>query len=922
MPDSGRSAGTGAEPPVRDAPPGFLTRLVLALAGALVPRTGRAGWRREWEAELAAARERGRSPLRLALGAVPDAWAVRRLVGERRPGRDQRHTRGAVAMGDMAREGAGVGVAARDGAREIRRAARSLGRAPGFTLASVVTLAVGIGATAALVTLVDAILLRPLPYPAAERVVRVYHTMREAEGPNPLARFAFAFIAEESRSFEAIGGYWSPSRYTLTGEDAAERVPGVRSTPGLLDVLGARPLVGRLFTEADAAEEGASGVLLSQRLWERRYGADPSLIGRSIMVEGRAREVLGVLAPGADLPREKIDVWIPYVVPAGTPADDAFRIQVLARLRPGVDVTAAEAEMQALTARFPELGPFYRTYLDELGLRTGVRPIRDEVVGAVERPLWILLGAVLIVLLVAAANVATLFLVRAEGRRQEVAVRAALGARRAGLVGHFLAESLLVALAAGAAGLAAAAGAVRLFVALAPPAIPRLDELALRWPTGAVVLVLCLLVALLLGVYPFLRFGRGGFASLRGRASGESRGQSAVGGGLVVAQVALALVLLSGSALLLRTFQALRAVDPGFEPEGVLVAEFSLPATSYPGAAEVRQFQNRLLESIRGVPGVEGAAIGPSPLGHGGCNGMYVEGMALPEGQYPPCIPLVFVSPGYLELLGISPVSGRTFEPGDLHPSSQAVAVVSDNVARRLWPGADALRGGIHPAPRRGPPWFPVVGVAEAVRGRGPDQPPTEAVYLPLGAMDDQGWLSRGATVLVKSAPGRETELAGVLRRTVAELDRSVPLTVTGSLAEEQARVMSRSTFTLFLLATAAATALVLGLVGLYGVVAYRVGRRRPEIGLRMAMGARPRQVRMLVLRHSMRLVGLGLGIGLVASLVLTRTLSSLLFGVRPSDPVALAAATAALLATAALASWIPARHAARIDPATTLRES
>ncbi|MBW3535985.1 MAG: ABC transporter permease, partial [Gemmatimonadetes bacterium] len=650
---------------MRDPSGGWPTRLVITLAGVLVPREQRARWRREWEAESAAARERGRGSLPFALGALPDAWALRRIVRKAAAARSRTKRRSA-----MMSETAGVGAALRDGLREVRRALRSLARVPGFTAASVLALAVGIGATATLVTLVDAILLRPLPYPAAERVVRVHHTFKDNGGANPLARFAFAFIAEESRSFEAIGAYWSPGRYTLAGDDVAERVQGARATPGLLSVLGARPLAGRMFGEADAAEEEASGVLLSHRLWQRRYGGDREVVGRTIVVDGRPREVLGVVAPGADLPLDKVDLWVPYAVPPGIPADDAFRLHVLARLRPAVDLATAEAEMQALTARFPELGPFYRTYLDDFGLRTEVRSVREEVVGPVERPLWILMGAVLIVLIMAAANVATLFLVRAEGRRQEVAIRAALGARPAGLIGHFLSESLVVAAAAGAAGLLAAAGAVRLFRSLAPPGVPRLDEIAIRWPTGAVVLALSGVIALVLGVYPFLRFGQGGFATLRGRAAGESLGQRTIGGGLVIAQVALALVLLSGSVLLLRTFQALRAVDPGFEPAGVLVADFSLPAPFYPDAERVRQFQQRLLEEVRGLPGVQGAALGPSPLGHGGCNGMYVQGMVLPEGQFPPCIPVVFVSPGYWEILGIRRVAGRTFEEADLHPSS------------------------------------------------------------------------------------------------------------------------------------------------------------------------------------------------------------------------------------------------------------
>lgn len=853
-------------------------------------------------------------------GVLPDAWSMRRYARTGRRGATDSTDLEATMGGADGPEGGGANRLEAAG-QEARRAARSLLRAPGFTGASVITLGVGLGATAAIATLVHAILIRPLPYPGAERVVRVQHILEDAGGGNPLARFAYPFLRDASRSFEAFGGYWSPGSYTLGGDGAAERIRGVRATEELFEVLGARPVLGRLLTDEDAALEEASGLVLAHRLWVDRFGSDPEIVGRTIEIDAQSREVLGVVAPDIDLPETEVDLWLPYVVPAGIPADDAFRIRVLARLRPGVDLASADAELDRLTERLPEFGSFYRMLIDDMGLATRARPVRDEVVGAVERPLWILLGAVLIVLLVAAANVATLFLVRAEGRRREVAIRSALGAGRGKLVGHFLAESVWIAAAAGAAGLALAAGAVALFRSLAPATVPRLDEIQLGWPSVAVVAALTLVVALALGFYPYMRFGRPGGEGLRSRTTGESRSQSHAGGGLVVAQVALALVLLAGSGLLVRTFQALRAVDPGFEPEGVLVAEFSVPSASYASIEEVLLFQDRLLEIVQGVPGVRRAALGPSPLGPGGCNGLYVEGMVLAEGQFPPCVPVASVSTGYWDVLGIDLVAGRPLEAADQGVGGPRVAVVSENVARRLWPGGDPLAGGVHPSPGTGPPWFQVVGVAGAVHGRGPDQPATETVYLPMGALADQGWIIRTQTLLVATGTAEgETDLASALRSAVASLDPGVPLTVQGSLTEAQARTMSRSTFTLFLLGTAAATALVLGLVGLYGVVAYRVGRRRAEIGVRMAMGARAAHVRRLVLGHSLRLVAWGTALGLVASLLLTRTLASLLYGVSPGDPGTMVLAAAALVVTALVASWIPAERATRVDPTTALR--
>jgi putative ABC transport system permease protein len=888
------------------SPRGRSSWLLRAVA-VLVPQSRRSEWLREWNGELTAARERGRSSAGLLAGIVRDAWAVRRWARHadgvtRRVPRRAATTAALVGMGN-----------------ELKRAVRSLLRVPGFTAASVFTLALGLGATAAIATVVNVVLIRPLPYPEADRVVRVSHTIQD-QATNPLARFAFAFFERENRSFEAFGGYWNPELYTLSGDREAERVDGVRATTGLLDVLGAHPELGRLFTDADAALRDQSGILISHRLWVRRYGADPAIIGQTVALDGVSREVLGVVAPGADLPRRKIDVWLPYAVPAGVRADDAFRIRVLARLRHGVDGIAASADLARLTARLPELGSFYSILLDQYRLQTVVRPVREEVVGEVERPLWVVVGAVSIVFLVAVANVATLFLVRAEGRAREVAIRKALGATGVSLIGHFVSESLCIALTAGALGLALAWAGLRLFTALAPSVIPRLDQLAVGTTTMALTAALCLAVTAALGLYPFLRFGRGTPAAPAARFVGEARSQAAVGGGFVVLQVALALVLLSGSALLLQTFHHLRTVDLGFDPAGVLVAEISLPEPFYPTAESVRTFERELLDNLQTLPGVRHAAIGPSPFHQGGCNGLYVQGSLLEADQFPPCVPVVFVSPGYWSVLNMRLETGRSFTRSDY--SGPTVAVVTSNAAARLWPDADPLRGGVHPAPQTGPPWFRVVGLAAPVRGEGPDQPPTAAVYLPVGSMDGEGWLNRTVPLLIATNPGRELDLVAALRDAIRRMDPGIPLTVQGSLADELARTMVRSTFTLFLLGTAAITALLLGLVGLYGVVAHRVEGRRTEIGVRMVVGAQAAQVRKMVLGHSLKLVGTGAVIGLVAATFLTRALASLLFQVRSGDPLLLGLAALALIAAAAAASWLPARKATRIDPAQVLREN
>lgn len=874
-----------------------LPRGLVAIASQLVPLERRSDWRREWAAELAEARRTGRSRLRLAAGALADAWATRRVETE--------------AMGGASMSGWPIAI-------EVRRAVRSLRHSPAFTTASVLTLALGVAATTTMLTLVDSILLRPLDIPDADRVVRIHHTFGDREGGDPVAQFALPFFQENERTFELIGAHWGPSDLTLAGSDAPERVRGVRATPELLTLLGATAVVGRLFDAADAAEE-AGGVLLGHRLWVRSYGSDPGVVGRTIEVDGRSRPVLGVLREGLELPGHDIDLWLPYVVPAGIRADDSFRLYPLARLDPGVDPAAAQEDLARMTARFPEAADFYRVLLDEYGLSTELRPIRDEIIGDIERPLWIVLGAVLVVLAVAAGNAATLFLARTEDRRQEVAVRRALGAGRRGVVAHFFTESALIALVAGALGLLVAALAVRAIPLLAPPDLPRLDELALGWRMVGATALISVVLAGVLSLYPVVRFGGDDPGPLGSRVTGETRTQGAVGSGMVVAQVALAVVLLTGSALLLRTFVALRSVDPGFDPAGVLVADFALSPPAYPTTPEILNVHDRLLRRLESVPGVEAVALGPSPVGLRGCNGLYIEGRILPADAAPPCVLVLFASPEYWSLLDLELVEGDAdAEPAtvDAVPS----AWVSATTANRLWPNGDAVGAGVHPSPRMGPPWYPVRGVVESARNGGPDQPPGEAVYLPFAAMEELGWLQHTFTLLLRTEPGRELDFVPLVRSALGEIAPSTPLSRVHTLAEAHRSTMQRSTLTLTLLATAAAITLLLGLVGLYGVVAHRVGAIRAEIGLRMALGAAGSQVRSMVLGRALRLVALGAMLGIGLALLTTRVLSTLLFGVEPADPTSMGGALAVLFATAFAACWIPASRAGRTDPATVLK--
>ena len=876
----------------------------LRWASKLVPSGARADWMREWRAEWAEARSTGRSGVGLWTGMIADAWAVRRRAARRNLGH-----------GSQTSPSRSSGSPLRDGMASQFRAVRSLARAPGFSVPAVVTLALGLAAVSAVGTVVDAVLLRPLPYPDEQRVMRVLHVL-DPGSTNPLAPVTQQFFEDENRTFEAFGGHWDPGLTTLSGEGDAERIRSVLVTPGLFDVLGARTALGRLVDERDGALGSESPVVIGHGLWVRRFGSDPDIVGRSIQLDGRSREVVGVMAEGIRLPRQTIDAWAPYAVPTGARLDDSFRIYAMGRLSPGVEPDQATQDLVALTGRLAEMAPIYQILRDEYGLSTTVRPIRQEVLGDVERPLWVVLGAVVIVLLVALANVATLFLLRAERRAGEMATRRAMGADRRQVLGHFLAESGWVTASGAAVGLVLAAGALKVFVAMAPSTLPRLESVTIGWPTVLWTGALALGTAAVLAFYPFYRFTRNQPSAWVARASG--RASKTIGSGFVVAQVALALPLLVGSALLLETFREMTAADPGFEPEGIVVATMSLPEPFYPDAPAAEEFRNRLIAGLSGRPGVLGAALGPTPITSRGCNGLYVQGMVLADGELPPCVPVAFVGPGYFELLGNRILTGRPVEAADL--TGPPVAVITSNASDRIWGGGDPLLEAVHPAPRRGPPWFPVVGVAAPILGSGPTQAASEVLYLPIGAMDPDGWFSRWVDVLVKAPPGQEAAASSAIRAVVRDIDPGVPVSLPGTLEDALAGTMVRSTFTLFLLGTAALTALVLGLVGLYGVVSYRLESRRKEIGLRMVVGAGATQVRRLVIGHTVRVVLLGMALGVVGAFFLTRTLTSLLYGVAPSDPVAVASAAFMLLATAVAASWIPARRATRIDPAVVLR--
>lgn len=812
--------------------------------------------------------------------------------------------------------------------REARHAGRALVRAPVFTVVAVLTLGLGVGATTAMWSLIDAVVLRPLPFPEQDRLVQLRHAVpgiseTDLWGSSVASYFHYQ---DNSRTLESVGAFIT-SVFTLAADDGAERVSGAQVTPALFGTLGVRTVLGRVLTEEDAAEGAEPVALLSHATWLGRFGGDPGVVGRTVPMNSRPVTIVGVVAPGVHLPipNHETHVWRPLTLDRSAPPENAHWLGVYGRMRPGADVASVESDIQRLTSALPEVFPsaYGGGFMETSGFRASVMSVRSVVLGGVERVLWLLLGAVSLVLLIACANVANLMLVRAEARRREQTVRAALGAERAHFALHYLTESLLLALAAGLLGVALAWAGLKLIVAQAPVAIPRLDGVGLA-PSGVLFgLGVAALAGLVFGLVPVLR-SRWNFDELResGRGTPSPRRQF-VRGALVVSQVGMALVLLAAGALMLQSFMNLRSIPSGIDERDVLTFQIFMPGARYAGATEIHAFEQEFAERVRALPGVQavGATTALPLAGGGGCSYTVWEGMTLPPGADPPCLATTFIKPGYFDALRIG-VTGEAFTREDVERRAGGV-VVSRAVAERLWPGEDPIGRGIISF-QEGPPWYRVIGVADDVRGAGLDMPPVEAIYYPALAVEGARQVGpfRGPTYVVRVSGGDPMALREPIRRILVSLDPEVPMANVRTMEEvvSTSPAMARTSFTMTLLGVAAFMALFLSAVGLYGVIAYLVGRRTAEIGIRMALGARVPQIGRMVVLQSLRLAAAGVVIGVAAALLVTRMLESLLYGVAPADPRVLAAVSVLLLAVAALSSAVPARRAARIDPATALR--
>ena len=804
---------------------------------------------------------------------------------------------------------------------------RRVAASPGFTLISLGTLAVGVGANIAIFTIVNAVLLRPLPIPDSERLVMLRHAAPGLAQLDelPMSDALYFLYAEESRTLDGVAVY-RDGQASFTGPDNPQRVQEASVTASFFDVMQTPPLVGRVFTADDDVPGAAPVVVLSNGLWTTRFGADPGVVGRVVDVDGASVEVVGVMPPGFTFSRPETELWRPIRLDRENTQLGAFGINGVARIADGSTLGQVQAELDAMLANLAGVFPdeAAASILMTAGFRPLIDPAREVVVGDIESTLWILLGAAGFLLLIACANVANLFLVRSEARHDEFAIRAALGESRGRLAGSVLLESLVLGVAGGVLALPIALPAVHLLVRFGPRALPRLQEISVDGSVLLFGVAVSVAAGLLFGLLPAVRASTATVStSLTGPARGATvgRNRQLARRGLVTAQIALALTLLIGSGLAVRSFQRLAAVDPGFDPAGVLTFGLALPQRDYDTPDARLNLHGQVVDRLRGLPGaVAAAAASTVPLGgEVSGSGHSIEGRPLADGEVPPVFMTKQVAPGYFDALRIELVEGRVFDRLDGEREAPVV-IVSQSIARAHWPGESALGKGINlggPPAEEGQEWSRVIGVVDNVHEIALHEDPPEMAYYPVPRV---GGANVPAAMRYMVRAPNAAALAGAVRETVRELDSTLPLAGFETLETLVARARQEREFVMVLLIIAASLAVLLGSVGLYGVVSYMIVQRRREIAIRMAVGAQVADVRRLVLLEAgwMTLLGVALGIG--AALLLTPRLQALLFETSPLDPVVFLAVSALLATVSLLASWLPARRAARIDPMTALR--
>jgi predicted permease len=818
---------------------------------------------------------------------------------------------------------------------QLKQVLRRLSRAPLFTAITLITLAVGVGANTVIFSVVEGVLLKPLPYPHAEQLIGVWHTAPGIGIKELNMSPSIYFIdREQNTTFEDIGAYTGDS-LNVTGAGKPEHVQGLDVTDGVLPILGVTPVVGRLFNRRDDSAGAPQTVVLSYGYWQRKFGGAPSVIGRSITVDGKPREIIGVLSQGfrfLDQPDDTA-LFLPFQWDRNKTKLGNFSQNALARLKPGVTLEQAGTDMSRLLPvvlrSFPAPEGFSSSMFEKARISPNLRPLKQDVVGNVGNVLWVLMGSIVLVLLVACANVANLLLVRVEGRRQELAIRSALGAGWGRIAGELLFESVVLGFAGSLLGLVLAYGGLRLLVAVAPTGLPRVHEIGIDIPVLLFTLALSLFTSLLIGFIPVLKYaGATATSGLRegGRALSQSRERHRARKTLVVVQVALALVLLICSGLMIRTFRALMHVSPGFvASDAVQTFRFYLPETQIPDAQPERvvRMDEEILNKLAAIPGVSSVSFSTAvPMdGRSSADVVFAQDHVYGEGELPPIRRFKFVSPGFFATLGTQILAGRDLTWTDTY-QKRPVAIISENFARQYWRDPqDALGKRIRPG--NIDDWREIVGVVQDVHDDGVDKPAPSSVYWPV-MMDhfegEKQTLRRSLAFVMRSPRAGSRTFMNEVQERVWSVDAEVPLADVSTLGTLYTKSMARTSFTLVMLCVAGSMALLLGIVGIYGVISYAVSQRTREIGIRMALGAQRGELTAMFVRQGLLLTLIGAACGLVTAFVSMRLMSSLLFNVSPVDPITYVSITIGVVAVAYLACYLPSRRAATVEPMQALR--
>jgi predicted permease len=818
-------------------------------------------------------------------------------------------------------------------ADQLKQVCRRLARAPLFTTITLITLAVGIGANTVVFSVVEGVLLKPLAYPQADRLIGIWHSAPAIgfQGDLNMAPFLYFIDREQSTTLEDVGMY-NGDALSVTGVGTPEHVSGMDVTDGTLPMLGVRPVLGRLFTRRDDTADAPKTIILSYSYWQKKFGGSDSVVGRTLTVDGTNREIIGVLPRDFQfLDNYDAAMFLPMQMDRSKVKLGNFSFRGIARLKPGVTLKQADTDLDRLLPiaihSFPAPQGFSAALFEKVKINVNVHTLKRDVVGDVGNVLWVLMGSIFVVLLVACANVANLLLVRVEGRRQELAVRSALGAGRANITMGLLFESAVLGVTGGVVGLALAFAALRILVASTPTGLPRLHEIGIDFPVLLFAAGTVLFVSVVIGLLPVIKYsGVQINTGLRegGRALSQSRERHRARKVLVVVQVALALVLLICSGLMIRTFRALANVSPGFaDPATLLKFRIYIPESMVPQKPDVVHLEQAIENKLAAIPNVSSVAYSTNvPMdGRDSNDVLFAQDRTYREGEIPPIRRFVNVSPGFFSTMGTPLVAGRDLTWAETY-QKRPVALISENFAREYW-GTPENALGKHIRVANTDDWREIIGVAKDVYFDGVSQKPPTTVYWPvlMAKFEGEPESVRGSvSFVIRSPRAGSAAFMNQVQQAVWSVNGDLPLADPGTVGELYTKSMARTSFTLIMLCVAGGMALLLGIVGIYGVISYAVSQRTREIGIRMALGAQRETLTAMFVRQGLLLAAIGAVFGVGAAFATMRFMASILFKVSPVDPLTYSLATLVVIAIAWIACYLPSRRAAQVNPVNALR--